>query len=174
MSFSFHPSKHLIIEPHHPLIFYFLFSLLNFSSHYFQKKKKRRAAETKTKTSSSPYYSIPMVTLSSTFSFSLCLFTSPTTFCFTATLPSSFPISYNLTLLLPILFCINLISFLPFNLYFSHTKTEYSLSLSLSTFVWWIFDLSYTPIKVDDFVFKYLFWYCVFSISHCKIFSLPL
>ena len=131
MSFSFHPSKHLIIEPHHPLIFYFLFSLLNFSSHYFQKKKKRRAAETKTKTSSSPYYSIPMVTLSSTFSFSLCLFTSPTTFCFTATLPSSFPISYNLTLLLPILFCINLISFLPFNLYFSHTKTEYSLSLSL-------------------------------------------
>ena len=29
-----------IIEPHHSLIFYLFFSLLNFSSHYLKKKKK--------------------------------------------------------------------------------------------------------------------------------------
>ena len=66
---------------------------------------------------------------------------------FSATLSSSFSLSYILTLFLPILFCINLISFLSFNPYFVfHTKLwvlSLSLSLSLSTFFWWIFVLSY-------------------------------
>ena len=42
---------------------------------------------------------------------------------------SSFPLSYILTFLLSILFCINLISFPLFNLYFSHTKSVSTLSL---------------------------------------------
>ena len=53
----------------------------------------------------------------------------PTTIYFTIKLPLSFPLSYIWTLLLSILFCINLISFFPFNPYFSHTKTVSNLSL---------------------------------------------
>ena len=64
------------------------------------------------------------------------------TLCFTITLPSSFFVSYILTLLLPILIFMNLRSFISFNTYFFHTKIVSTLSLSLSTFFWWIFILS--------------------------------
>ena len=94
-----------------------------------------------------------MVTLPPTFHFPLCLFTSPciftspTTFYFTITLHSSFSLSYNLILFLPILFCINLISFPPFNPYFfPHKNYEYSLSLlSFGEFLFFLITL----IKVD-------------------------
>ena len=60
-----------------------------------------------------------------------------TTLYFTIT---PFSLSYILILLLPILFCINSISLLTFNPYFSNKKTMSTLSLSLSL---WIFVLSY-------------------------------
>ena len=66
----------------------------------------------------------------------------PTTFYFSVALLSSFSLSYILTLLLPILFCTNLISFLQFNSYFP-TQKLWVLSLSLSR---WIFFLSYNSI----------------------------
>ena len=62
----------------------------------------------------------------------------PTTLYFIITLLSSLLLSYILTLLLLILFCINLVPFLPCNPYFSHKITVSILSLS-----WWIFVLSY-------------------------------
>ena len=74
----------------------------------------------------------------------------PTSLYFTIKLSSSFLLSHNLTLLLLILLCINLISFFPFNSYFFPKKKKnckhslsLSLSLSLSTFFWGIFFLSY-------------------------------
>ena len=69
----------------------------------------------------------------SNFSFPLCL---STTLYLTIKIPLSFSLSYILTLLLYILFCINLISF------FSYKNCEYSLSLSLdfcSKLVRWFF-----------------------------------
>ena len=74
----------------------------------------------------------------------------PTTLYFTVILPSTFSLSYILTFLFPIIFCINSISFLSFNSYFSHEKNcEYSLSLSLSRFLFFLIIL----IKVDGFFF---------------------
>ena len=70
---------------------------------------------------------------------SILLSLSSYTLYFTVILPSSFSLYYILTLLLPILFCINLISFLPFNPYFPHKKIVNTLSLPLL----WIFVLSY-------------------------------
>ena len=84
----------------------------------------------------------------------------PTTLFFTITLPSSFYLSYILTLLFPIIFCINLISFLPFNSYFSHIYKNVSfLSLSLLSFGGFLFFLI-TLIKVDGSIFflQYVFW----------------
>ena len=123
-----------IIEPHHPLIFSFklFFSLLS------TKKKKK----TKNNKNKNLFFSLLIQTYSYTFSNlshpSLPLYL-PTTLYFTVTLPSSFPLSYNLTLLLPILFCINLTSFLSFNPYFFHTQKlwVYILSLSLSLSLSW-------------------------------------
>ena len=66
---------------------------------------------------------------------SILLSLSSYTLYFTVILPLSFSLYYILTLLLPILFCINLISFLPFNPYFPHKKNyKYSLSPSLVDF----------------------------------------
>ena len=65
----------------------------------------------------------------------------------------------------PILFCLNSISFLPFNPYFSNQKkkSEYCLSLSLFSFGRFFLFLI-TLIKGDGFFIKkkYVFWYCVF------------
>ena len=60
----------------------------------------------------------------------------PTTFYFTVKLLSCFPLSFILTFLLLILFCVNLKSFHQFNPYFSTQKLwVLSLSLSLSLLV---------------------------------------
>ena len=117
------------------------------------------------KTSSSSYQSTHTLTLPLTFPFPLCLFTSLTNLCFTITLPSSFSLSYNLTLLLLILFCINLISFLLFNPYFSHTKNVSTLSLSLSLLCFgkFLFFLK-TLIKVVGFFFFFFFFNMCFGI----------
>ena len=66
----------------------------------------------------------------------------PITLYFTIKLFSSFPFSFILIFLLPILFYINLISFLLFNSFFFHKKTlsTLSLSLSLSLYVWIFFS----------------------------------
>ena len=122
-----------IIEPHHSLIFYLFFSLLNFSSHYL-KKKKQQQQQQQQQQQKPPISSYLQLHFLQSFPFPLCLFTSPTTLYFTVTLSSLFFSSYNLTLLILILFCINLISFPPINPYFSHTKIMSTLSLSLSLF----------------------------------------
>ena len=98
---------------------YIFFLYLNFSSPYFPQKKKKKK-----------FFSLlvhaPTDTLLPTFPFLFCLFISPTT------LPLYFlPLFYILTLLLPILFCINLISFSHSIHIFSIQNCEYSLSLSL-------------------------------------------
>ena len=85
----------------------------------------------------------------------------PTTLYITVKLLSSFPLSYILTLFSSILFCINLISFIPFDPYFfPHKNCEYSLSLSLyclifvhsynSNLGWWFFNLIFCVV-----VFKF-------------------
>lgn len=71
----------------------------------------------------------------------------PTTLYFTVILPSSFSLYYILTLLLPILFCINSISFLPFNPYFPHKKIVNTLFLP---FLWILFFLI---ILINGFLF---------------------
>ena len=110
------------VEPHHPLIFYLFISLfkLFFSQLYIYiyiiKNKKL-------------FFSLLVHTYyytSCNFSPPFLSFYLPTTLGFIVTLPSSFYLSYILTLLLPILFCINLMSFLPFNPDFQH-----NLSLSV-------------------------------------------
>ena len=65
----------------------------------------------------------------------------PITLYFTIKLFCSFPFSFILIFLLPILFYINLISFLLFNsFFFSQKNFKYSLSLSLSLSLYvWIF-----------------------------------
>ena len=87
---------------------------LNISSSYSLKKKKK------------------LFISSSNFSPPSLPFYLPTTLYFTIKLPSSFSLSYILTLLLPILFCTNLISLIPLNPYFFYTKIVSTLSLSLS------------------------------------------
>ena len=88
---------------------------LNISSSYSLKKKKKK-----------------LFISSSNFSPLSLPFYLPTTLYFTIKLPSSFSLSYILTLLLPILFCTNLISLIPLNPYFFYTKIVSTLSLSLS------------------------------------------
>ena len=101
------------------LFFIFLFLFLKFSSpNYIYKIKNKKL-----------FFSLLVHTYcytSSNFSPPFLSFYLPTTLGFIVTLPSSFYLSYILTLLLPILFCINLMSFLPFNPDFQH-----NLSLSV-------------------------------------------
>ena len=82
----------------------------------------------------------------------------PTTLYFTVKLHSSFPLYNILTLLLPILFCINLISLIPFNPYFFYTKIVSTLSLSLSLL---IFVISYN---------SNLGWWFFFYLIFCVVF----
>ena len=84
----------------------------------------------------------PTITCLSTFSFPLCLFISPLLYRYT-----SFLFFYILTLLLPILFCINVISFFHSIHIFSTQNCEFSLSLSLSEFLFFLITL----INVDIF-----------------------
>ena len=84
------------------------------------------------------------------------LFYLPIALYFTGTFPSSFFLSYIFTIFFPhFCFCINSISFLSFNPYFSHKKTM--SSLSLSRFLFFLIPL----IKAYGFFFSVL-WYCVF------------
>ena len=100
-------------------LFYIFFSIFKLFFSLFSKKKKKKL-----------FFSLlvhaPTDTLLPTFPFLFCLFISPTT------LPLYFlPLFYILTLFLPILFCINLISFSHSIHIFSIQNCEYSLSLSL-------------------------------------------
>ena len=86
-----------IIELHHPLIFISSFSFLNFSSCYSFPKIKNKTL----------FFSLLVHIYSytsSSFSLPSLPFYLPPTRYFTVTLPSSFSLFYNLTLLLPILF----------------------------------------------------------------------
>ena len=114
------------------LFFIFSFLILNFSPNSLKKKKK-------------VFFSLSVHTyyyISSNFSPPFLPLYLSTTLCFTIRVLSSFYLSYILTLFLPILFCLNLISFLPFNPYFSHTKM-WVLYFSPSHLFWWIFILPY-------------------------------
>ena len=126
-----HISSHII---HLFFIFYFLYS--NFSSPYFQKKKKKKTI----------FHPISLHTYyytSSNLSLSfLPLYLS-------TTLPLYFlPLFYILTLLMPILFCINLISFSHSIHIFPTQNCEYSLFLSLLSFCEFLFFIK-TLIKVE-------------------------
>ena len=135
---------YLIIEPHHLLIFYLFFSLFKlFFSILSQKKKKN----------------LLLFISSHMLLHFLQHFPS-----FFAYLSPHYSLLYHYTsfiifsflyfgFLLSILFCINLISFLLFNLFFSHTKTMSTLSLSLSLSVLFFFI---TLIKVDLHPTKWL------------------
>ena len=111
----------------HIIHFFFFPLFLNFYSSYSPKKKKLL------------FSLLVTVTLSPTFTLLLCLFIS----LLFSTLPLLF-FHYSLFFIfwlffsLIILFCINLVPFLPCNPYFSHKITVSTLSLS-----WWIFVLSY-------------------------------
>ena len=101
-----------------PLFYIYFFLYLNLSSPYFQKKKKKTlllpiSSRTNWCTSSNIFLSFLPLYL-------------PTTLPYT-----SFLFFYILTLLLPILSCINLISFSHSIHIFSIQNCEYSLSLSL-------------------------------------------
>ena len=116
------------------LFFLFFFSLFKLFFSQFSKKKKKLFFSLLVHTYcyiSSNFFSSLFVSLSlHYFMF----------YCYT----SSIYLSYILTILLPILFCINLISFLPFNPYFSHTKMwvlSLSLSLSILSFGGFLFFL---------------------------------
>ena len=90
-------------------------------------------------------------------------------------------LSFVLTLLLPILFSINLIYFFNLIHIFPHRKLS-SLSLSLLSFRGFLLFLI-TLIKIDDsflfsflrcvFFFCFLFLFLFFLISHLKVFSFP-
>ena len=102
------------IKTYSPLIFHLFFSHFKLFSQFFKKKKKKKV-----------FFSLSVHTyyyISSNFSPPFLPLYLSTTLCFTIRVLSSFYLSYILTLFLPILFCLNLISFLPFNPYFSHTK----------------------------------------------------
>ena len=129
-----HISNHVI-----HLFFIFSFLYLNFSSSYFQKKKKL-------------FFSLLVhtpttVTLLPTFLFPFCIFISPLLYRYTFFLI----FFYILTLLLPILFCKNLISFFHSIHIFPTRNCELSLSLSLSLGEFLFFLI--TLIKVDGFFF---------------------
>ena len=148
------------VEPHHPLIFYLFISLfkLFFSQLYIYiyiyKIKNKKL-----------FFSLLVHTYcytSSNFSPPFLSFYLPTILGFIVTTPSSFYLSYILTLLLHILFCINLMSFLPFNPDFQH---NHSLSLSLGGFSLFL-NMCFGIVCVCVCV-------CVFSISHKKSFIFP-
>ena len=107
-------------------IYFFIFSFLylNFLPPIFKKKKKERKKE---KT-----LLLPISSHTYCYAFSnLSLFFLP--LYLSTTLPLYFlPLFYILTFLLPILFCINLISFSHSIYIFPIQNCEYSLSLSLS------------------------------------------
>ena len=111
-----HISGHIIY-----LFSTFFFLFLNFYSPYFKKKKKKLFFSLLVHI----YYYI--ASNLSPLSFPLYFSTTPY---FTVTISSSFSLFYILTLLFPILFCINSIPILSFNPYFSHKKL-WVLSLSL-------------------------------------------
>ena len=128
-----HISSHVI-----HLFFIFSFLYLNFSSSYFQKKKKTLFLPI----SSHTYYCYTSSNLSLSF---LHLY-----------LPTTLPLYflsnfffYILTLLLPILFCKNLISFFHSIHIFPTRNCELSLSLSLGEFLFFLITL----IKVNGFFF---------------------
>ena len=107
-------------------IFYFLY--LNFSSPHLKKKKTNKQTNKQTlplPISSHTYY----YTSSNLSFFFFFFFTSLSPHYFTVILLSSF---YILTILLPILFCINLLSFSHSIHNFLTQNYKYSLSLSLS------------------------------------------
>ena len=141
------------------LFFIFSFLFLNFSSPnyiyiYIIKNKKL-------------FFSLLVHTYyytSCNFSPPFLSFYLPTILGFIVTTPSSFYLSYILTLLLHILFCINLMSFLPFNPDFQH---NHSLSLSLGWFSLF-FNMCFGIVCVCVCVCV-----CVFSISHKKSFIFP-
>ena len=135
---------YLIIEPHHLLIFYLFFSLFKLFFSILSKKKNL---------------------LLSISSHMLLHFLQhfPSFFAY---LSPHYSLLYHYTsfiifsflyfgFLLSILFCINLISFLLFNLFFSHTKTMSTLSLSLSLSLSVLFFFI-TLIKVDLHPTKWL------------------
>ena len=126
-----HISSHVIY-----LFFIFSFLYLNFSSPYFFFFKKKTLL---LPISSHTYYYT---------SYNLPLFFLPL---FLLTILSLYFLSlfYILTLLLPILFCINLISFSHSVHIFPIQNYEYSLSLSLGEFLFFLMIL----IKVDCFFF---------------------
>ena len=159
------------------LFFIFSFLYLNFSSPYFQKKKTFLLP-----ISSHTYYYISsnfslffclfisplLYRYTSLHFFIICLFFYFYTYCYTSSnlslsllpfylytiLPLYFlPLFYNLPLLLPILFCINLISFSHSIYIFPTQNCEYSLSLSLSLSQSENLLFLITLIKVDGFFF---------------------
>ena len=117
------------------LFFLFFFSLFKLFFSQFSKKKKKKL-----------FCSLLVHTycyISSNFFSSLFVSLSLHYFMFYCN-TSSIYLFYILTILLPILFCINLISFLPFNPYFSHTKMwvlSLYLSLSILSFGGFLFFL---------------------------------
>ena len=114
---------------------FFLF--LNFSSPYSPKKKKNIIIF-------SLFVHIYCYTSSNLSPPSLPLYL-PITLYFTIKLFSSFPFSFISIFLLPILFYINLISFLLFNsFFFSQKNFKYSLSLSLSEWIFFFFLITLT------------------------------
>ena len=126
---------------------YFLFSIYSFLPPIYKPKKKK-----KKKLFFSLLVHTPTVTLFPTISFPV------------------LPLFYILTLLLPILFCINFISFSHSIHIFPTQNCEYSLSLSLSllSFGEFLFFLIIL-IKVDGFIL----FYFIFLISHQKVFYFP-
>ena len=127
-------------QPHHSFIFIFFFSLFKLFFPLISKKKKKLFFSLLVHT--------PTITCLSTFSFPLCLFISPLLYRYT-----SFLFFYILTLLLPILFCINVISFFHSIHIFSTQNCEFSLSLSLSEFLFFLITL----INVDGVFFFFFF-----------------
>ena len=86
-------------------------------------------------------------------------------------LPTTLPLYflllfYNLPLLLPILFLYKFDIIFSFNPYFSHTKCEFSLSLFLSEFLFFLITL----IKVDGFYLLILICVLVLCVCVCVCF----
>ena len=98
----------------------FLFKL--FYSLFSKKKKKKKILSLLVHT----------ITLPQTFLLPLCLFIFPLFSTLLLHFFRYFIFLIFFTLPFPILFCINLVSFIPFNPFFSYKKYKCSLSLSLS------------------------------------------
>ena len=111
-------------------LFSLFFSFYNFYYPYFKKKKEKK----KKKLFFSLLVHIYCYISSNISPLSLPLYL-PTTLCFTVTISSSFSLFYILTILFPILCCVNSIPILSFNPYFSHKKIVSTLSLSLSNLI---------------------------------------